>query len=59
MQLNLLKHGSDGDKLEEIQRSEVPEPLGKASLAEEEDKRSSMCLAWLNNNTGCGGAHDN
>lgn len=29
VQLNIPAHGGDGDKLERIQRSEVPEPLGK------------------------------
>lgn len=59
MQLNDPRHGSDGDKLEGIQRSKVPVPLGRAGPAEERDESSSMCVAWLKDSAGCGGVHDN
>lgn len=29
VQMNVPEHEGDGDKLEEIQKSKVPEPLGK------------------------------
>lgn len=58
MQLDILEHGSRGDKLEGIQ-SEVPEPLGRAGSAEEGDESSSMCVAWLKDSAGCGEGHDN
>lgn len=54
MQLDAPEHRPDGDRLKGSQQSEVPEPLGKASPAEEADESGSARVAWLKDSAGCG-----
>lgn len=58
VQLDAAKHRPDRDRLERSQQSEVPEPLGKASPAEEADESSSARVAWLRDSAGCGEGHN-
>lgn len=58
MQLGAPEHRRAKDRLEGSRQSEVPEPLGKASPAEEADESSSARVAWLKDSTGCGEGHN-
>lgn len=58
VQLDAPEHRPDGDRLKGSQQSEVPEPLGKASPAEEADESGSARVAWLKDSAGCGEGHN-